>query len=174
MTGDESWCFLYDLQTKRQSAAWLNSQALRLQKVRYQKSCVKTMLIAFFDSKGLIHHEYVPFGQTVNATFYLIVLKRLVALISRLRPEYREPGSWSLLHDNAKSHTAHIIQQYFAKNQITVLNHSPYSSDFAPPNFFFISESQTGDEGNIFSGCERNSDNGVKESEGNSYRRVRA
>ncbi len=93
------------------------------------------MLIAFFDLKWLIHHEYVSFGQTVNATFYLSILKRLVAHIRRVRLLYREPGSWCLLH-NAKPHAAHNIQQYFAKNQITVLNHSPYSPDLASPNFF--------------------------------------
>ncbi len=32
---------------------------------------VKTMLILFFDSKGVIHHEYVLRGQTKNATFYV-------------------------------------------------------------------------------------------------------
>ncbi len=91
------------------------------------------MLIAFFDSKGLIHHEYVPFGQTVNATFYFSVLKRLAAHIRCVKPEYCDPGSWCLLHDNAKWH---IIQQYFTKNQITVLNHPPYSLHLAPSDFF--------------------------------------
>ncbi len=38
VTGDESWCFLYDQQTIRQSAAWLSPQAQRPQKVRQQKS----------------------------------------------------------------------------------------------------------------------------------------
>ncbi len=53
-----------------------------------EENGVKTMLIAFFDSKGLMHHENVPFGQTVNATFYLSV-----ARICRVRLEYHEPGS---------------------------------------------------------------------------------
>ncbi len=37
------------------------------------------MPIAFFNSKGLMHHEYVLFSLTVNATFYLSALKQLVA-----------------------------------------------------------------------------------------------
>ncbi len=99
------------------------------------------MLTAFFDSKGLIHHEYVPYGQTVNATFYLSVLKRLVARIHHVRLEYREPRSWCLSQENAKAHATHIIQQYFAKYQITVLNHPPYEPDLAPPNFFHFRKS---------------------------------
>ncbi len=99
---------------------------------------MKTILIAFFDSNGLIHHEYGPFGQTVNATFYLSVLKRLVAHIRRMRSEYHKLRSWCLLHDSAKPHIAHIIQQYFAKNQITILNHPPYLPDLAPSDFFLF------------------------------------
>ncbi len=102
------------------------------------KSRVKTMLNAFLDSKGLIHHEYVPFGQTVNGTFYSSVLKRLVASIHCMRPEYCEPGSWCLLHNNAKPHTAHIIQQYFAKNQITAHNHHPTHRIWHHLTFFYF------------------------------------
>ncbi len=36
------------------------------------------MLILFFDSKRCKYHEYVPEGQTVNATFYVQVLDRFV------------------------------------------------------------------------------------------------
>jgi hypothetical protein len=34
------------------------------------KSLVKTMLTAFFDAKGIIHHEFVPEKQAVNGKFY--------------------------------------------------------------------------------------------------------
>ncbi len=54
-------------------------------KGRPQKSHVKTMLTAFFDSKGFIHDEYVPFVQIGNATFYLSVSKQLVARIHHMR-----------------------------------------------------------------------------------------
>ena len=33
-------------------------------KVRLQKSKVKTMLITFFDSEGMIHNKFVPEGST--------------------------------------------------------------------------------------------------------------
>jgi len=65
------------------------------------------MLITFFDSKGIIHKEFVPSGQTVTGNYYLEVLKRLMARIHRIRPEYQDPESWSLLHDNAPSHIIH-------------------------------------------------------------------
>ncbi len=41
---------------------------------QFQNSRVKTMLILFFDSKGVVEHEYLCEGQTVNATFYIQAL----------------------------------------------------------------------------------------------------
>jgi len=35
------------------------------------------MLIVFFDIRGMVHHEFVPKGQIVNAEFYCNVLRRL-------------------------------------------------------------------------------------------------
>jgi hypothetical protein len=51
---------MYDPETKRQSATWLSPKKPKDQKVRIQKSRVKTMLTEFFDAKGIIHHEFVP------------------------------------------------------------------------------------------------------------------
>ena len=35
------------------------------------------MLMVFFDWHGIVHHEFIPEGQTVNAAFYVEVLKLL-------------------------------------------------------------------------------------------------
>jgi hypothetical protein len=44
-----------------------------------QKLWVKTMLSAFFDAKGIIHHKFVPQKQTINGKFYKNMIKRSVA-----------------------------------------------------------------------------------------------
>jgi hypothetical protein len=49
--GDESWSFMYDPETKRQSATSLSPKKPKPQKVRMQKWRVKTMLITFFMPK---------------------------------------------------------------------------------------------------------------------------
>ncbi|UYV61726.1 hypothetical protein LAZ67_1006170 [Cordylochernes scorpioides] len=108
VTGDEAWCFHYDPKTKRQ-----------------MPSKIKTMLITFFDSRGFIQKEFVPAGQTVTGEYYLKVLKRLIARIRRIRPEYRDEDSWCLLHDNASSHSSLIVRRFLAKNNVCVLNHPP-------------------------------------------------
>jgi len=41
-------------------------------KLRFKKSRVKTMLIVFFsDTEGVIHREFIPEAQKVNAEFYV-------------------------------------------------------------------------------------------------------
>ena len=65
-------------------------------------------------------------------------MKRLLALIRRVRPEYRESGSWRLLHDNAPSHRSTLVTDCFINNHILTLNHSPYSSDLALCDFYLF------------------------------------
>ena len=70
ITGDESWFYGYDPETKQMSSQWKTASSPRPKKARQVKSNVKTMLIAFFDIDGLVHHEYVPRSQTVNKELY--------------------------------------------------------------------------------------------------------
>ena len=70
---NETWCFRYDLTTKRESAEWKSPASPKGKNVRLQKSKVKTMLVYFYDSKEIIHPEFVPEGQTVTGSFYLSV-----------------------------------------------------------------------------------------------------
>jgi histone-lysine N-methyltransferase SETMAR len=48
VTGDESWCFMYDPETKSQSTTWLSPKKPKAQKVRMQKLRVETMFTLFF------------------------------------------------------------------------------------------------------------------------------
>ena len=54
ITGDETWCYQYDLETKLQSMAWRSLSSPPPRKSLLKKFKIKTMLITFFDSKGLI------------------------------------------------------------------------------------------------------------------------
>ena len=57
ITGDETWCYQYDPETKRQSMQWTCPLSPRPQKARMSRSQIKTMLICFFDIKGMVHYE---------------------------------------------------------------------------------------------------------------------
>ncbi|XP_050043947.3 histone-lysine N-methyltransferase SETMAR-like [Dermacentor andersoni] len=69
ITGDESWVYGYDPETKSQSSQWKHSTSPRSKKARLVRSNVKVMLTAFLDSRGVVHHEYAPQGQTITKEF---------------------------------------------------------------------------------------------------------
>ena len=73
-TGDECWVHACDPETKQMSSQWNTASSPRPKKAWQVKSNVKTRLTAFFDKDGLVHHEYVPRGQTVNKEFHKTVL----------------------------------------------------------------------------------------------------
>ncbi len=79
-------------------------------KLCFEKSRTKTMLVAFFDFHWLIHIEFVPTGQTVNANFYKDVLHRLMRRINCVCPDLRTSGDWFLQHDNAPAHNAASVR----------------------------------------------------------------
>jgi transposase len=136
VTGDETWCYQYDPQSKRQSMEWRSPSSPRPKNSRLLKSKIKTMLIAFFDINGIIHKEFVPEGQTVNSEFYEQVLLRLLQRIVRVRPQLYRSGQWMLLHDNAPAHSSIRIRQLLARRGVPILDHPPYSPDLAPADFF--------------------------------------
>jgi len=94
------------------------------------------MLIAFFDIDGLVHHEFVPTGQTVNKEFYKTVLQCLRDAVCRHRPEKWRSGNWILHHDNAPAHRAVTTNEFLVKHNIPLLPQPPFSPDLAPCDFF--------------------------------------
>ena len=114
ITVDESWVYGYDLKTKRQSSQWQSPTSSRPKKARQVNSNLKSMIITFFDIKGIVHKEFVPTGQTVNSGFYCEVLRRLpVKVRSHLHHICREQ-TWLLHYDKAPSHTAVLTHQFLA------------------------------------------------------------
>jgi len=53
----------YDTLTKQQSSQWKGLMSPQLKKGRQVRSKTK---LAFFDSEGIVHHEYASDGQTFN------------------------------------------------------------------------------------------------------------
>jgi len=95
------------------------------------------MLIAFFDA-GVIHREFVPAGQRVNAEFYVGVLDWLLKSIRRVRTAKFQSSEWLLLHDNAPSHNAAVVKRFLENRNVAVLHHPPYSPDLTPAHYFLF------------------------------------
>ena len=63
VTGDETWCFPYDPETKRQISEWFGETSPRPKKPKFQRSRIKTMLIFFFYFQCLVYKEFIPEGK---------------------------------------------------------------------------------------------------------------
>ena len=78
--------FSYNPETKRQSSLWKSPMSPRPKKATQVKCNLKSMITTFFDSKGIVHKEFVPTGQNVNSGFYCEVLRRLRENVRSHRP----------------------------------------------------------------------------------------
>ena len=99
------------------------------------RSNIKSMLIIFWDIRGIVHKEFVPPGQTVNGKFYCEVLRRLRKNVRRKLPEMWKNRNWLLHHDNAPAYTSLVVREFLTKNNVTTVPHPAYSPDLAPCDF---------------------------------------
>ncbi|UYV71807.1 hypothetical protein LAZ67_9000480 [Cordylochernes scorpioides] len=101
ITGDEAWVYGYDVDTKAQSSQWKLPHEPRPKKARQVRSNVKVLLTVFFDCRGVVHHEFLPQGRTVNNEYYLQVMRNLREAIRQKRPDLWKNKNWLLHHDIA-------------------------------------------------------------------------
>ena len=141
ITGDESWILEYDPATTWHSSEWHMSNSPLPRKARMSKSKIKSMLICFFDSQGVVHKEFVPQGQTVNKQYYHEVLEWLRKRVHHVQPEIAD--TCMLHHDNTPCHTAISVNEFFTKKGIPVVPQPPYSPDLSPCDFFLSQNSNS-------------------------------
>jgi len=105
ITGDETWLYCYDPETKQQSSQWKHLSSPCPKKVRQVKSNIKSMLVIFFACESIVHTEFVRVSQTVNQHYYreVLYLREQVCLKC---PERWQKQDWFIRHDNAPAHIA--------------------------------------------------------------------
>ena len=74
----------------------------------------------------------------MNKETYINILRRLRAAVRRKRPEKWRTSSSVLLHDNGPAHQSLLVRDFLAKNNVTTLQHPPYSPDPAPADFYLL------------------------------------
>ena len=146
ITGDESWRFAYDPETKRQSSERVGEHSPWPKKLRFQKSRVKKMLIVFFDSQGIVHKEFMQ-GCTVNAEYYKGALDCLILCIWQVCPALYHTGDFFLLHNNAPVHSAALIRQFLTQKQVATLNYPPILARTVSPQLLPVPEGEDAAEG---------------------------
>ncbi len=113
-------------ETKSQSKQWLKKGTPGPVKAKNHASRMKqmVMVMAFFDSRGMVHTNYVPRGKTVNADYIIGTVQKFLKALKAKRPEL-VPEECFLHWDNAPVYTAQKVQQFLAKKQIQLLLNPP-------------------------------------------------
>ncbi len=116
---------------------WLTPGEDRLTVVQIEISTVKVMLVAFFDNRGMVHHEFVPNGLGIGGVVYAGIIQRLLQAIQHRRRDVR--NNWVLLHDNAPAHRSAPVQNVLRNAAVESLPHPGYSPDLSPPDYWLFS-----------------------------------
>jgi len=140
ITGDESWCYGYDPESKQASSQWETPRSPRPKKnqtgviecqnnvdlfLRHSRSCAQGTRSQGSDGQTGTR----PGGFETTEGEGAEDKAGIVAF-----------GRMAHYHDNAPAHTALRIRQFLTCQGMTLVPHPPYSSDLAPADFFCFPE----------------------------------
>ncbi|CAF1081757.1 unnamed protein product [Rotaria sp. Silwood1] len=138
ITGDESWLYYYDPESKQSSKQWKRADSPPPTKLKQQKSAGKVLYSFFWDHKGIILKQSVPAGVTITKTYYANIL------VNELHPEIKKQrrglisAGVILHHHNAPAHISHLVSSTIHDLKYELLRHPPYSPDLAPSDYFLF------------------------------------
>lgn len=138
VTGDESWVYSYDPETKQQSSVWVFEDEDLPTKVIRGRSVNKKMIAVFFRRSGPVAVIPLEDRRTVNSEWYCEVA--LPQMFAKLQTGRQRTGLRNILvhHDNASSHTAARTLDFLKDSGVQLVTHPPYSPDLAPCDFFLF------------------------------------
>jgi len=88
----------------------------------------------FWDQDGILHIDYLPKGQTINAEYYSFLLVQLKDILKEKLSRKFNKGVL-FLHDNAPAHRALATQKKLAYLGFQCFDHPSYSPDLAPSDY---------------------------------------
>ncbi|XP_048252672.1 histone-lysine N-methyltransferase SETMAR-like [Haliotis rufescens] len=93
--------------TNGESMEWKHATSPKTKKFKATRSTKKVLMTIFWDSKGVIHIDYLPHGTIMNGEYYAKLLKQVRQSIKVKRRGKIRRGI--LLHqDNTPVHTSHV------------------------------------------------------------------
>ena len=126
--GDENWITFNNNVRKR---SWSKPGEASQTFTKPVLPPMKVMLSDWWDWKGIIYHELLEPGQTVNSTLYWQQLMQLKQAIEKKRPELINRKGVVFHHDNARPHISSVTPEKLRELGWEVLMPPPYSRDLA-------------------------------------------
>ena len=135
VTGDETWIYHFQPDSKAKNKVWASSEGDRPVIACHCKTSNHMLYVIFFDSKGQVLQIPVPKGSSVTGKFYReSVLTQLVDFYQKRRPHTGVRGI-KLLHDNAPAHKSATVQEYLKESGLDVLDHLHTALNCPPVTF---------------------------------------
>ncbi|XP_018399877.1 PREDICTED: histone-lysine N-methyltransferase SETMAR-like [Cyphomyrmex costatus] len=137
-TVDEKWILHYTPETKQRSKQWTSSGEPTLKKAKSVPSAGKVMTTIFWDSKGIIHIDYLEKGKIITGKYYGDLLGRFDKELERKNAliwPRKKCRSITTAHRpiHPQLPTAKLIELRYE-----LLSHPLYSPDLAPCDFLFL------------------------------------
>ena len=112
ITGDETWIYQYDPETKHQSSVWVFPNDDRPVKVKRANSVGKKLVLTFFAAGDHVATISLEHQRTVTAQWYTTVA--LPQVFQKLREKRPRAGLRGILlhHDSASAHTTHLTMDF--------------------------------------------------------------
>ncbi|GFU40787.1 putative mariner transposase [Nephila pilipes] len=121
-TGDESWIYAYELETKQQSTVWVFQDEAKPTKVVRGRSTSKQMIACFFGINGHVATVALEQRRMVNSEWYMTIC--LPEVIGEIRK--KQKNRRIILHrDNASSHTSTQTKAFLTERKIELMGHPP-------------------------------------------------
>lgn len=135
ITCDEKWVFFENITRKK---TW----SLRCeppQKVaRRSLTQNKVLLCIWWDIRGIVYHNFLKSGQTINSNNYCDMLEKVDANLKETRSSLINRKGVIFHQDNARPHKSRKTMQVLQKLNWTLMEHPPYSPDIAPSDFYLF------------------------------------
>ncbi len=125
------------LRQRRWASSGLLDAVGRLRKQRWSSAKKKSMLVAFFDARGIIYRHYVPPKTNINNLVYQDIPQAFLNHLHCKHPEKFRSG-WLLHQDNARSPTAKVTINFITSKNIKLPQHAPYSPGLAPAGVWLL------------------------------------
>ncbi|GFU60514.1 HTH_48 domain-containing protein [Nephila pilipes] len=117
-TGDESWIYSYEPETKQQSTVWVFQDEAKPTKVVRGRSTSKQMIACFFGINGHVATVALEQRRTVNSEWYTTIC--LPEVIGEIRKKQKNRRI-ILHHDNASSHTSTQTKAFLTERKIELM-----------------------------------------------------
>ncbi len=105
------------------------------------KVCATMMVLASFDSQGIVYNHYVPKGKTVNCAYIVKVLQEFLRSLKKKRPTL-ESGDWFQHWDNAPVDFAKLVKEYLAKRGVQMIAHPHLLPQTGPCGLLLVSKAK--------------------------------